>query len=503
MDTKAKKPQNREEESAKAEIIRRFKANPAIFIGTVVILIIVIVAFVFVPAIVPSAGGSGVDLTFGYYEKTPITYRPGNYLAQMYDYYSQMQGNYSADDAYFINFQIWQNAYQAAVTQTAILQEMAKTGYEAPKSLVDREVALQYLTVYRRETESGKTALWRNVKDNITAEKYLQDQFELVKPAGEEEFVISMASPQRRIEGTAFNLLDYPEAEVIAFAAGNSALFRSIHLSRITITAGEQEARQILNSVVDGTSSFEDAARNQSQDTYADRGGDMGVQMAYELSTVVRDEGEREKILALKRGELSGLINEGENWMFFRAEEDPRPADTGDSSQLEKIRSYILLFERGRMDDYFIRRAEEFRAKAALGGIEGFSDAVEEGGLKKFSMGPLAINYGNQDFFPRLTSIEGFTEAALSSFVVTDGFWKSVFSTPLGTISEPLVLGDQVLLFLPVEEVEPEESAQEMLKYSFETRVLQANRDITSFFIQSPKLRDQFWQTYSRYFLGE
>jgi hypothetical protein len=500
---KAKRPPVQEDESAKSELIRRFKANPAVFIGTVVILIIVIVAFVFLPALVPAAGGWGEDLVFGYYDKTPISYRRGNYFARMYDYYTElMRGSYSEEDAYFVNFQIWQSAYNSAVIQTAILREMEQAGYEPPKELVDREVAQQYLAVYRQETESGKTALWRSVKETITTEKYLQDQYELLKPAGEEEFVVSMASPQRRVEGTAFSLLDYPETEVRAFAAGNAALFRSVHLSRITINAGEREARQILSSVTEGTSSFEDAARNHSQDAYADRGGDMGVQMAYELSTVVRDEGEREKILALKKGELSGLVSEGETWMFFRAEDDSLPADPGDSSQLEKIRSYILLFERGRMDDYFIRRAGEFRAKAALGGIEGFSAAVEEAELRKFSLGPLAINYGNQNFFPPLAGVEGFTEAALSSFAVTDSFWKSIFFTPLGTISEPLVLGDQVLLFLPVEELEPEEYALETLKNSFENLVLQSNRDINSFFIQSPKLQDRFWETYSRYFIG-
>jgi hypothetical protein len=501
---KASRPPIRDEESAKSEIIRRFKANPAVFIGTVVILIIVVVAFVFVPAIVPSAGGLGADLTFAYYDKVPITYRPGNYFAQMYDSYSEMmRGSYNEEDAYFVNFQVWQSAYNAAVIHTAILQEMKQTGYEPPKELVDREIALQYLARYRQENDAGKMALWRNVKDTITTEKYLQDQYELLKPAGEEEFVVSMAALQRRFEGTAFNLQSYPETEVTAFAAQNSALFRSIHLSRITITSGEREAGQVLASVKDGSSSFEDAARNQSQDTYADRGGDMGVLMVYELATLVRDEGEREEIISLKKGELSGLINEGENWMFFRAEEDPLPADTGDSSQLEKIRSYILLFERGRMDDYFIRRAEEFRTKAALGGSEGFSDAVEEAGLVKFSLGPLAVNYGNQEFFPRLENVEGFTEAALSSFAVTDSFWQTAFSTPLGVISEPLVLGDQVLLLLPLEETESEESAVETLKNTFAWRIQQVTRDISSFFLQSPKLQDQFWQTYSRYFIGE
>jgi hypothetical protein len=504
MDNKAKKPQIRDEESAKSEIIRRFKANPGLFIGTVAVLIIVVAAFVFVPAFVPNTGGLGADLTFGYYENDPVVYRPGNYFAQMREEYSsQMQRNYNAEDASIINFQIWQNAYQSAVIHTAILQEMKKTGYEPPNSLVDREVALQYLSRYRQENDIGKMALWRNVKEMLITEKYQRDQYELLPPPGEDEFAASMAVPQRRFEGTAFKLQNYPETEVAAYAARNSAIFQSVHLSRITITSGEKEARQVLSSVKDGTSSFEDAARNQSQDTFADRGGDMGVQMVYELATLIKDEAERSKIAALKKGELSDLVSDGESWTFFRAEENPVPMNIADSSQLEKIRSYILLFERGIMDDYFIRRAEELRAKAAAGGPDGFSAAVEEAGLEKFSFGPLPVNYGNQGFLPRLEKIEAFSDTVLSSFVTSDSFWQTAFSTPLGVISKPLVLGDQVLLFLPLEEVEPEEYAIETIKSNFQYYAQAAVRNIGPFFIQSPKFRDQFWQTYSRYFIGE
>jgi hypothetical protein len=501
---KANKPPVREDESAKSELIRRFKTNPAIFIGTLAILIIVVIAFVFLPAFVPAGGGPGADLTFGYYEKIPITFRRDTYFAMMYDnYVEMMRGNFNTDDADYLNFEVWQNSYYSTVIHTGILQEMKRAGYEAPNKVVDQGVAQQYLTLYRQKNDSGKIALWRTVKEILATEKYLQDQYELLKPPEEEEFVLSMAASQRRFEGTAFNLRDYPETEVAAFAAQNSALFLSIHLSRITVTSGEREAQQILASVRDGTSSFEDAARNQSQDNFADRGGDMGIQMAYELATTVRDEAEREKILALRKGELSGLVANGENWVFFRAEDDPVPADVSDPAQVEKIRSYILLFERGRMDDYFIRKAEELRARAMAGGDDGFTASIEEAGLGKFSFGPLAINYGNQNFFPMLASIEGFTDISLTNFASTDSFWQTAFSTPLETVSEPLVLGDQVLLLRPLEETEPDSDAGEASKLAFERRVLEFTGNVSSFFLQSPKLQDQFWETYRRYFIGE
>jgi hypothetical protein len=377
--------------------------------------------------------------------------------------------------------------------------------------LVNREVAQQFqvngrfdAAAYNRLDNARKIALWRDFQENLIIEKYLQDQYELLKPAGEEDFVVNMVSVQRRFEGTAFNLQDYPEAELIAYASQNAGLFNTIHLSRITITASEREARQILGSVRDGTSSFEDAARNQSQDSYADRGGDMGAQMAYELASIITDEAERAKILALKRGEISDIVNPGENWVFFRAEADPVPVDTADSAQLEKIRSYLLRFERGRMVDYFVRRAEELRARAEAGGDSGFDEALAEAGLKKFSFGPLAVNYGNLEFFPRLENIEGFSSALLSNFAVTDSFWQTAFHTPPNAISEPLELGDQVLVLLPREAADSAGESggtSDTTRLAFQYYAQYATRNIDPFFIQSPKLKDQFWETYSRYFM--
>ncbi|MDR1443988.1 MAG: peptidylprolyl isomerase [Treponema sp.] len=499
---KVKKPPVRGEDSAQSEFVRRFKANPAIFIGTVLVLIIVIVAFVFVPAIVPSAGGFGADYTFGYYDKTPISYRPGNYFAQMHEQLSrQSQGTYSQEDSAYMDFQIWWNSFRSAVVHTGILYEVAKAGYEPSKALVDREVAQAFqvngrfdAAGYRQLSNSSKISLWREAQERIISDTYLRDQYEILKPAGEEDFVVDMGAAQRLFEGAAYNLQDYPEAELNVYAAQNFALFKTVHFSRITINSGEREARQILASVKDGTMSFDEAARNQSQDSYAERGGDMGVQMAYEMASLISDEAEREKILALGKGEISDLVAAGESWIFFRVEDDPVAADTADASQLEKIRSYLLRFERGRMVDYFAAQAEELRDAAGTGG---FDNAIEGAGLKKFSFGPLAVNYGNLSIFPRLENIEGFTNTALSSFAVTDNFWRIAFTTPPGIVSEPLELGDQVLVLLPQEAELSEDNAENtrfIFQYSQDT-----DSNIQSFFIQSPKFKDQFWDTYSRF----
>jgi hypothetical protein len=165
------------DKETKSELVRRFKENPFVFIGTIVVLIIVIIAFVLVPAIVPEAGGINADLSFGTYNKAPITYVPGNYFAQMQESYARyMQSSMDSSNSQYVNYQIWHAAFEETVIHTAILQEMQRAGYTAPQALVDREVALlpQFqengrfsVTRYRALDNASRLSLWREVQESL------------------------------------------------------------------------------------------------------------------------------------------------------------------------------------------------------------------------------------------------------------------------------------------------------------------------------------------------
>ncbi|MDR2110540.1 MAG: SurA N-terminal domain-containing protein, partial [Spirochaetaceae bacterium] len=312
MALKEKRQPPRGENPDKGEWVRRFKANPFIFIGTIIILIIVVVAFVVAPAIVPEAGSSGVDLTFGYYNKVPITYVPGNYLANVQANYARyMQGSINESNYQSISQMIWRQAFEEAVIHVAILQAMKEAGYAAPGPVVDREVAQLpdfqengrfSVSRYRSLSAADRMKLWKDVQESIATNLYLQDMLSLRLPSGESGFVRAMTARTRSFGMVSFPLDSYPDGEVVAYAAAEPSLFRTRHLSRITVTSSEREARQVLDSVKNGTQTFEEAARTQSQDSYAERGGDMGTQLAYELVNEVPDSAERESVIATAAG---------------------------------------------------------------------------------------------------------------------------------------------------------------------------------------------------------
>jgi parvulin-like peptidyl-prolyl isomerase len=495
------------EKGASDSIIRRFKANPLVFVGTILILVIVIVAFVLVPAIVPEYDmGGGADLTFGFYDKVPITWVPGNFFAQQQKYAEDLRRRYDPQNYQYAGFQIWQEAFNSAAVHTAILLETKQSNYTVPEKTVDREVASlpQFqengrfsAALYQRYSRKDQLALWRRTQEDLTKQLYVSDITGMLKSSAEGKFIGRMSSPRRKFEMVSFSVDAYPDSEYLSYAEEYPELFRTVHLSQITIKAGEREARQILASIKDGTTTFEDAARTQSQDEYAERGGDMGIKLAHELRQEIPEEADREGLLSLAKGEFSEVIKLESGWAFFRVEEAAKAADFSGEAALEKVRSYVRNFERGRMENRAIAEARDF---IALANETGFSEAAYQRRLEKRGFGPLPLNYGNVNLFP---SLQSFSVPELSNSESNENFWRTAFGTPLNTLSEPLVQGSNVLVLIPVEETEVEESGIEEIASSYAEYWLSymTEQSVGVYFLNDPKMDNRFVETYFRYFL--
>lgn len=501
----AKKEKNapvQEKESSESDLVRKFKQNPAIFVGTIIVLVLIVVSFVIVPAIVPNSGGLSGDLTFGYYDKVPISWAPGNVFSQYYDQvYRYYQNAIGSENLQYYEASMWQQAFEAAAVHIAILQEMKKAGYTVPQKTVDRQVAQlpQFqingrfsAALYRQMSNNSRAILWKQIQEELTRELYMNDATRsLLVSSGEAKFFGKMASPIRKFDMVSFRIDDYPEAEYLAFARENHRLFNTIHLSRISV-ASEKEAKQILASINNGTASFEDAARAQSQDNEKDRGGDMGIRSIFEIEREIADAETREKIYSLGKGALSDIFHLGETWTFFRIEDEVKPANFDDFSAMDKVRSYMRSFERGRMEDWAIAQSREFISEAKA---SDFDSALSKINKTKQSFGPLPVNFGNVDLF---TSLNSFSISELSNSSSNENFWKVIFSTPVNSFSEPLVQGNNVLVFMPLEETEAEESGIEGIESSYSSYWANytAHQSLPQFFLNSPKMDNRFYDTY-------
>jgi hypothetical protein len=516
MAKKDKKTTVKDKESSSSEVTRKFKANPVLYVGSIFILVLVTIAFLAGDFLGGRMGGGNVaDSTFGFYDRVPISWIPGNiffeYQDQAYRRYlaqAQAQGIETETLDAFTEFQIFQQAFHATVVHTAIMQMLNRSNYSVPERTVDRHVAqLPHFqengrfssTLYQQMPESRRLALWRQVHDELARNMIYSDYFfgGLLIPSGEAEFITNLASSMRSFEMVAIRVDNYPESEYLAYAQQNSDLFRTIHLSRITAGSNEREARRIIDSIQSGAITFEDAARSQSQDHLSDRGGDMGSRFVFELQAEIPSSSDRENIFRLRRGEISDAIRIGGNWAFFRIEEELAQADFENEATMERVRSYVRNFDRGRMEDWAIAQALEFIAEAEA---ESFEDAARWRNLDRHTFGPLPLNFGSIELFTALESFSmpGFPAQDLQGLSRNENFWRIAFSTELNTPSQPLVQGNNVLVFLPVEQIETEDIVLDNMVFMYNSYWLNMITEMSfpSYFLNNHRMDNRFIETY-------
>ena len=502
-----KKQPGRRGDPNKSDMAHRMKTRPFVFFGTIFILVIVVIAFVFVPAMVPQGGGVE-DFTFGYYNRVPIRMVSGNFFHQMQQGFARQHQHLLNEDPNNMGLvqEIWAHAFVETVIYMGIQDTMRRAGYVVPSSVVDREMARQFRTAdgrfdaaaYRAMDNATRMSMWRQAQESIAVGRYLSDLEGLRISSNEAAFVSAMASPRRSFSVAIFPLASYPDSEVIAHAQANPAPFRVTHLSRV-IANSEWEAQQLLNSVRDGTSTFEEVARLNSLDVFADMGGDMGMRMAHELIHEIWNEQERESVINLASGELSDVVTvsrgwAGTGWAFFRAEEAVQPTDTNDLVQLERVRTHIMTNLRGRVEDWVIAEAENFAAQVRE---RDFEEVAAEGNILRRTFGPIPVNFGDAVLFRAVSGV-GVPEiqhAGRDPF-----FWRAAFSTPLMTPSNPVVLGNNVMVLFPLEESYEDEDFISAIESFYPSRV-RDNTNITfrSYFLNNARFDDRFSATFWRF----
>jgi parvulin-like peptidyl-prolyl isomerase len=500
--------------SSMAELKRRFHSNPFVFVGTIIVLVIVIIAFVLVPAIVPSAGGLNASkLTFGYYDGAPLTYSGNNYFAHARQYYASYAQYYGWDE-----YEIWHRAYYSYLGRTAKLAIMKKAGYEPPQKLVnEKAVKLERFkdengkfsrALYSQLSAADKISLLEEVKNDAILERYDADINNARTSSKEKEFIGNMAKSQRSFKVAVLPYSAYPASEIKAFIEKNSDLFTSLHFSQITLPK-ETEAKKVLETIRNGTSTFEDAARNQSKDEYAERGGDAGTKLAHEINTLAGGDEAHAALRTLAKGEISEPLKTADGWTFFRAEEAPKPADASDESLISQARSYITANERGMMEDYLIAKAQEAAASYSEPSEEAaaaFDETAKAAGFTVSDVGPLPVNYGDSRLFSTLSSfgVDAFQAKSgdsKTSASFDSNFWKKAYKTPLFTASKPLVLDGRqtyVALIFPKEENGNDTNAKSNTESMFtgswiENAIVQDTEDTV---LSSSKFEDNFDDTF-------
>lgn len=503
-------PGSNRSEDKKKKRSSRSPRNTLLYIGSVIILILVVVTFVGVPAAGSFTQTSG-SIVFGRYNGEEIAYRPGTFFARQYQAIAQTLRD--SDDDLDLELQLriaWRQAFNRTVLRTAILQQADRSDMRVTEARVDELIAQDPrfsqngrfdAAAYRNMGNQEQFALRSFHRDTEKFDRFVEDILSgSVVADGESRFVADMSGPERSFDIVRFPFDGFPEDQVRAYAGDNPALFTELNLSVITLGTRD-EADNIRSQARDETSPFGELARTYSRDLYADQSGDIGSIWGHELQQELINPEDLMRIVALDAGTISEPVETTSGWSFYRIEEPPRPfAD--DDAALAEVRDYMRMFEQGRIQD-FVRDqatafAESFRA-TDRSQVELAALAAEQG--RQVRETPyFPINYGNVQLFTQLNmpDIPELRDAAQRQ-----DFFISAFSLEDGEISDPIVLRQSavVLRLRDERQVDPEDSA--FIVEFYESILGQFQSDeIQATYLIEDRLEDNFLAAFNRYVLG-
>jgi peptidyl-prolyl cis-trans isomerase D len=475
---------------------RKSNTNRFVYIGTIVILVITIISFVFLPS--NSAGNASSHLIFGTYEGKPIEYLQGGYFANAASSLNDQlkQQGYDQSNYQLYAYQVWRGAFEQTAQYLAIMADAKRLGLTVSEKKID-DLLTEYagfqengrfsVQKYREKTASEIAQLRKSYREDTISQNYVSDMYGAKTSTKEIDFVKAMPSKERSIAYAAFPFSGYPDSEVKAYAETNKGLFRKIKLSRITVTKSEAEAKKTREKVGKDPSTFPATAKSESKDNYAESNGEYGWKYAYELRGDFEKKEDVDSLLALKQGEISPVFKaSSEGWVFFRIEEAVLEPDFAQPDTLAAVKGYLESEEKGKIEDYLTKKAAEFKTAAT----KGFDSACLSFQVKKQVVDSFPLNYGDMVLFKKVNS-QSLSE--LSGASTNEKFLTSVFSLKVNEISEPLVMNDSVLVFKVLEDKVAEESTTSIvgMYYSYIQQQL-IQEEFKGLILGSSKLKDNF-----------
>lgn len=486
--------------------------NTLVFVGTVVILILTIVAFVLIPS-VSAPSTSGNNLIFGYWKNKPIQYAYQNAffneVARIKQYYEQMGYNINSNP--YFSFQIYNQAYQNVLVMTA-LQEMAERyGFGASKDYINKQVTESSvfqengkfsMRLYQNSSYATKLAIYKQIEDDLTRSRFLDTLFSVQSSSQEIAFIKAMGQKTRTVEYVSLPLTSYPESEKLAFAQAHPEPFRKIKLSRITFSGSESDAKNIISQLESGKLDFAQAAKQYSVDSFKESGGAMGWKYYWELRADFKDIKQLDELFTFNAGTISSAIPSSTGtFLIFKVEEPMQNTDASAPDFITTITEYMNAYERGTMEAWLLDKAKLLVQNANSGSFEEMAKAEN---LTIQTTKPMPLNYGNAlktQYFPLIGTIDTADNPELAQAESNEQFLQQVWSTAPSSICDPLLIESNVIIFRVKSEDIQDTETFAMLD-TFYSSVIQQNiqTELINWILSNPSHKNNFYKTYSKLF---
>ncbi|MDX9916116.1 MAG: SurA N-terminal domain-containing protein [Sphaerochaeta sp.] len=342
------------------------------------ILILIAISFVAAPAIEAFVGKRNTSsLVFGKYGKENITYAYGNhFFEEVQNYADQYKG--SGGDQTQLLYQIWKGAYDSTVIHTAVNQLAKKAGIIASDEAVRRAIINSGayhkdgkfdVETYQKASADTKNRLETQVRNSFPFQIVVDDIGSVLSSKAEALYVASLAETGRSFSYVAITPVLYPNEAAVRYALEHERLFTSLDISIISLT-DENLALSLSKDILLGTTTFEEAAREHSLDSFAADGGAVGNLFYYAIEPNFTNSDDASLLLGAKDGDLLGPFESQGAWTIWRVNSQARQADYTDEATLNGIKAYIATYEGEMIEPWLDEFAQQLKSEAVANGLE-------------------------------------------------------------------------------------------------------------------------------------
>ena len=490
---------------------KKIQKHPVIYVLSFIILVIIIVTFIGSP--VARKMGGVTRIVFGKWANEPIVFYPSldNYFAEQRDELAKrIEKNSNIDWSNQKNqlqfaMQIWRGAFERTAIHTAILWMLEKSYVKISSNKIDKMLVTYgpYMLDgkfsadrYNNTPVAERNRYRKRINDTLLQQQYLTDFIYGIKTSKNEiDFVASIGKKEITLDIAYISFNSFPDSEIISFGKENIGLFKTAELSKITVLSSKKDAEKIYSIVSNNPDSFNDTAINQSVDSYANIGGDMGKVYNYNLKLELKNSADAEKIFELKRGEISPVFETANGWVIYKCNNNPQDFDLSASTSINIVKNYLTIYESGKIEEYFLKKAEEVKA------ADNFKKAAEKNNFVLYKTSSFPINYKDFNLFKKV-EIEN-SPADLRTFNYNQDLLEKAFALKENEVSAPITLGNSIILLSLAAKSENNDFANTVK--SVWPYVIQqiGDQSISNFILNSDKLKDNFDVVFNKYFVNE
>jgi hypothetical protein len=290
----------------------------------------------------------------------------------------------------------------------------------------------------------------------------------------------------------------YPDDLAAVYAAANPSLFTQIDVSVISV-ASEEDASTVLEAINGGSLSFEDAAKQYSQDGFAQEGGRAGVFYLYELQTNFSEAEQVNELFSVVAGSVTQAFKSPAGYAIYRVEQAPWIADFTDAQVLVDVKTYIGAKDSGVVATYLKEQAGTFSASDAA--RLDFAAAAKQAGLTVMDVGATPVNVGASNYLSGFSYTD--PNGYLSAIGSDSDAMRILYVAEVGSVTEPIASGSAfVVARITGEAAQPTETSDYLRMIYPYLAQSQAQQDLIQAIFGSDLFVDDFITVFIEKIMG-